>query len=383
LTREIDFSKQNAEVKKVWEDYRAGRPARVPVMFGINPRYLLLDPKLNPAGITFEQYSADPQLMLEAQLRFHEWVRFNVPHDAPMGLPDAWDVYVDFQNYYEAGFLGAQIYFPADNVPVARPFLDDDNKRMLLDNGMFDLDASPLWRKNVEFYEHFVEKKKEGFTHKGRPIGNVSLKGLGTDGPLTLFMSTRGDHGLLDMYVDPDYFHQMMAYFTDFAIGMVRKARRIAGQAEKQDALGLADDSIELLSAADYGRFILPYHRRLKEELGGSGPYSIHICGDVQRHFPALVRELGITSIDTGFPIRWETLRDEVGDSVEISGGPHVEILRRGTPAEIRTEVRRILASGIMRGGRFILREGNNLAPLTPLANLRAMYEAAGEFGRY
>ena len=36
-----------------------------------------------------------------------------------------------------------------------------------------------------------------------------------------------------------------------------------------------------------------------------------------------------------------------------------------------------------MRGGRFILREANNLAPLTPTADLGAMYEAAGEFGRY
>jgi uroporphyrinogen-III decarboxylase len=36
-----------------------------------------------------------------------------------------------------------------------------------------------------------------------------------------------------------------------------------------------------------------------------------------------------------------------------------------------------------MEGGKFILREGNNLAPFTPLENLWAMYETAKEYGRY
>src|SRR5581483_2935932 len=37
-------------------------------------------------------------------------------------------------------------------------------------------------------------------------------------------------------------------------------------------------------------------------------------------------------------------------------------------------ETRRILQSGVLEGGLFILREGNNLAPGTPLENIEAMY---------
>ena len=44
---------------------------------------------------------------------------------------------------------------------------------------------------------------------------------------------------------------------------------------------------------------------------------------------------------------------------------------------------RDILTSGIMEGGRFILRDANNLAPRTPEANLAAMYRACLERGRY
>jgi uroporphyrinogen-III decarboxylase len=48
----------------------------------------------------------------------------------------------------------------------------------------------------------------------------------------------------------------------------------------------------------------------------------------------------------------------------------------------VRTEVQRILGSGIRYGGRFILRQANNMPPGVPLANLQAMYDAVKEFGR-
>lgn len=36
-----------------------------------------------------------------------------------------------------------------------------------------------------------------------------------------------------------------------------------------------------------------------------------------------------------------------------------------------------------MEGGRFVLREGNNLAPCTPVENVEAMYGAGKIFGLY
>jgi hypothetical protein len=355
----------------------------VPVRFGMNPRFVILDPALNRTGVDFRRYLNDPAVMLETQLGFQEWVRENVLQDAEMGLPEKWDVYVDMQNHYEAGFLGAEIFYPEGGVPIARAFLDDDRKRMLLDRGQVDLEQSPLWRQNVEFYEYFLARKKEGYTYRGRPLGNVTLRGLGVDGQLTLLMSVRGANGLLDMYLDGEYFREMMEYFTEFEVGMIRKARRIAGQPEGIEQWAFADDSVELLSLADYEEHVLPFHKKLFAELGATGPNSMHLCGDAQRHFPTLVRELAVRAIDTGFPVRWESLRDEVGEGVEISGGIHVDILRRGTQGAVRAEARRILGSGIMRGGRFILTEANNVPPGTPLVNFAAAYEAAKEYGRY
>ena len=52
-------------------------------------------------------------------------------------------------------------------------------------------------------------------------------------------------------------------------------------------------------------------------------------------------------------------------------------------PDQIRKEVKRICESGVMDGGRFVLREANNMAPCTPIENIEAMYAAGKEYGRY
>jgi len=49
----------------------------------------------------------------------------------------------------------------------------------------------------------------------------------------------------------------------------------------------------------------------------------------------------------------------------------------------VAAETRRILSSGVMEGGKFILKEANNLAPRTPMANLQAMYDVCRTDGVY
>ena len=109
----------------------------------------------------------------------------------------------------------------------------------------------------------------------------------------------------------------------------------------------------------------------------------VHLCGDSTRHFKTIVTELGASSFDTGFPVDFAWLRRELGPTVTIQGGPHVDILLHGTPESVATETRRILRSGIMDGGKFIIKEANNLAPCTPMANLETMYAVCRAEGIY
>lgn len=385
-TRQVDFEEHNAQVREVWDAYRGRRPVRVPMVLGVNPRFTMFSPRLNPRGITFEQYMNDPQVMLERQLEHLDWVRHNLPQDAEMGPPkDGWNVYVDFQNIYEAAWLGCPLRFYRDQVPDTEPIVQDDaRKNKLFDTGIPDPFTGGLMRRNWEFYDYFRRKQAAGWTYKGLPIKDVSPCAGGTDGPLTVACNTRGTTEFMtDLVADTDYALKLLDFITTAAITRIRAYRQKLGQALKPKSFGYADDSLQLISTRMYRELVLPFHRRLIGELSEGETVSIHLCGDSTRHFRFLRDELKVQSFDTGFPVDFAWVREQVGPDVEILGGPRVAFLLAATPEEVRAEVRRILSSGILGGGRFVLREGNNLPPGVPVENVRAMYEAAKEFGRY
>lgn len=74
----------------------------------------------------------------------------------------------------------------------------------------------------------------------------------------------------------------------------------------------------------------------------------------------------------TQFFVFNQHLNRELSPEVTIHGGPNIMLLRDGSPEEVSTETRRIL-----EGGKFVLREANNLAPCTPFENLNAMVQTA------
>ena len=380
----MDFEKHNAEVREVWKTYYEGRPVRVPMTLGISARYLMFNDDANPRRVTFTDLSNDPDIMLQCKLEHQWWIRHHMVYDAEMGMPaKGWAVGVDFQNYYEAVWFGCPVEYRSDEVPDARPFLTDDRKRMLFDSGLPGA-FSGLMAKNKEFYEHMKRRQAEGITFKGLPIASVSPCGLGTDGPFTVACCLRGATEMcLDLYEDPRYAEELLDFITDATIARIKEWRKYLGQPEMTDSWGFADDSVQLLSCDLYRQFVLPRHKRLVVAFARKGPNSVHLCGDAYRHFKMLRDELNITTFDTGFPIDLAKATRELGPEVRLQGGIHVTVLRDASPAGVREECRRILLSGVKENKRFIFRDANNLAPHTPLENLRAMYEAVKEFGRY
>jgi len=378
-----NYASHNAEVKECWQAYWDRKPYRVPISWGINPRLWLLDPALNTRGITFREYFSDVETMMRVQVWHQDYVRHSVVQDAEMGLPEAWNVYPDFQNCYEALWFGCELHFFEDNVPDTVPMLAGDKKNLLFDRGIPD-PLGGVMATNIERREYLRQRRAEGFEHRGRPLAEPGLSMGGSDGIFTAACNLRGTtQACLDLYEDPDYARSLLDFITEATIVRLRAWRKLTGTELRTKGMGLADDAIALLSTEMYREFVLPCHRRMLSELTEGGPNSMHLCGDATRHFPLLRDELNIQSFDTGFPVDFAWLREALGPDVEIHGGPHVDLLQRGTPEEVAAETRRILESGVMRGGRFHLREGNNLAPRTPLANIEACYRAGREWGRY
>ena len=162
----------------------------------------------------------------------------------------------------------------------------------------------------------------------------------------------------------------------------MRAWRDQAGVPVPQENFGTADDGIEALSPEQYDEFVFRLHRRLYDEFGAPGSRGIHLCGNAQRHFTMIRDGLGVNSFDTGFPVDFKKLREDLGPDVLVSGGPRISFFLEDTSGPILAETERILQSGILQGGRFILQEANNLPPCARLHVCQDFYDTGKRLGR-
>ena len=371
------------EKREIWDSYDAGRPTRVPVFFGTNDRVAVLDDRLDTGDFTYESVFSDPRAMLTAAL-LHTYVRarrYSRFSDDPSELPDEWHAEIGFQNTGEAWGAGCPVRFHAGQVPDTVPIFGGERKHAIFDVDIdHPLDHDP-YKRALEFFSFLAEYVKDK-TFLDRPIVINPPANAGTDGPLTVAMNIRGPEILMDMVEDTEYAHRVFDFLVDAALKRRQAFRDHFGL--ETTGVAMADDSIAMISVEQYREMILPHHRRWYDAIEAPfGERSIHLCGDATRHFPTLKNELGVTLFDTGFPVDFGALRRALGPECEIFGGVEVHLLLSGAPGQIYSRARDILASGIMEGGRFKLREANNLPPNVPWSNLAAMYKAALDFGRY
>jgi uroporphyrinogen decarboxylase len=134
-----------------------------------------------------------------------------------------------------------------------------------------------------------------------------------------------------------------------------------------------------------YRRYIKPHHKRMVETVKRHGkPLAYHSCGSVY----AVIGDLIDNGVDALNPIQVSAagmdtarLKREFGRDLTFWGGIDTQrVLSRGTPAEVRDEVRRRIAD-LAEGGGYVLCGVHNLQPEVPPENVVAMYEAAAEFG--
>jgi hypothetical protein len=391
-----EFINHNEESRAVWDAYLAGYPIRVPVILGTSPRYYLYDEAINPQGkITFQDYSEDACVMMDIQLRAADKRANTVALccDDQAGPPEFYKVGVDLLRYFDAAFFGAKIEYREGQIPDTVPLLCGDRKNWLFDRGLPDPLSGGIFEFAHQLHDTMARRIQAGFTFHGKPV-KLTPFGTGHDGPLTVAISLRGQELYLDFYEDPDYVRQLLDFIVEGTVARIKAHLRFFGMPEcshawgspdmgRDDRIEFADDAVQMISTDMLREFMLPAYKKLKRQLTPADQIGIHLCGNASRHFKLLRDEIGTYSFDTGFPIDFAWIRQELGPQVQILGGPGVPLLLRGTPDEVFAETCRILKSGIMKGGRFILRDANALAPGTPMGNLAALYRAAREFGVY
>jgi uroporphyrinogen decarboxylase len=157
------------------------------------------------------------------------------------------------------------------------------------------------------------------------------------------------------------------------------------------EADDLASQNRLLVSPELYRKLIKPRHARLfafiKQQAKTPVKIFYHSCGAVSELLPDLI-ESGIDILNpvqvSAAKMDTRELKRRYGGKLTFYGGgiDTQRILPRGTPAEVRDEVRRRI-DDLAPGGGFIFNTVHNIQADVPPENIVAMRETLAEFGVY
>jgi len=157
-------------------------------------------------------------------------------------------------------------------------------------------------------------------------------------------------------------------------------------QREWVGAYWLGDDmayTTGLMVSPDFLRtYVFPYYQRIGQLARQyRKPFLLHSDGKLTQVFEDIL-QCGVTAIHPNEPtsVNLVDLKRQYGERLSFLGGMDVDLLGRGTVAEIKLAVRRLIET-VAPGGGFALGSGNSVPKYVPVENYRAMLDAVKEFG--
>jgi len=112
-----------------------------------------------------------------------------------------------------------------------------------------------------------------------------------------------------------------------------------------------------------------------------------HSCGSVYQFIPSLI-EAGVDALNpvqvSAHQMNGADLKREFGKDITFWGGgcDTQQVLARGSPAQVRDEVKRRMAD-LAAGGGFVFTQVHNIQPDVPPENIMAMFDAFTQYRDY
>ena len=237
-------------------------------------------------------------------------------------------------------------------------------------------------------FQGLAERARRAAEIEGRA---VVLGGL-CAGVLEMAAWLRGFDGYFaDFVLNPDLLGGLMDRVVE--LKTVYWERALAEAGPYADVVMEADDFAGqhrlLISPASYRRLAKPRHKRLFDFIHArtSAKIFFHSCGAVRPVIPDLI-EIGVDILNpvqlSAAGMESAELKREFGRDIVFWGGgvDTQRVLGRGTPAEVRDEVRRRIED-LAPGGGFVFAAVHNIQSDVPVENILAMREALREYGVY
>ncbi len=261
--------------------------------------------------------------------------------------------------------MGIQLEFVKDGGPMIRnPIRDRGDIERL--NLIEPEEHVPFLLKAIEIVRRELEGRIPLIGFSGAPFTLASY--LIEGGHSKDYSKTKGL-----MLGTPSLWHVLMEKLAEVTIRYLRAQVQSGAQ-----ALQLFDSWVGCLSPWDYEAHVLPYSRRVIQEVGEKAPlihFSVGTSG-----FLHLIKEAGgdVISIDwrTDLGGTWERLGYDVG----IQGNLDPSVLLASCQV-IEGHVRKILESAENRPGH-IFNLGHGVLPETPVENVIFMVETVHRFSK-
>lgn len=197
----------------------------------------------------------------------------------------------------------------------------------------------------------------------------------------------------MDLAINPDFADALLDRITEIKMQYWGKALDTVGKNVLivSEADDLATQRGLMISKEMYRRFIQPRHKRLFDHIRSKAQSKVyifyHTCGAVKDIVPDLIDE----GVDILNPVQVSAagmdtaeLKRLFGKDITFWGGgvDTQHMLPRGTPQQVRDEVRRRI-DDLAPGGGFVFNPVHNVQGDVPPENYMAMWETLQEFGTY
>jgi uroporphyrinogen decarboxylase len=198
----------------------------------------------------------------------------------------------------------------------------------------------------------------------------------------------RMDNFLIDLVDDPRNVERLLDALLEKHLQTLEKVCQAVGDVADILRFGddLGTDHGPFMSPQTYRKLFKPRHTILTEYVKSHSRMHtfLHSCGSIYRLLPDLI-EAGyeiINPVQTNTrDMQPERLKCEFGDQVTFWGGgcDTRQILNRGTPEQVKDDVRRNIET-LAPGGGFVFNTVHNILPDVPPQNIVAMFDAVDEY---
>jgi uroporphyrinogen decarboxylase len=198
----------------------------------------------------------------------------------------------------------------------------------------------------------------------------------------------RIDNFLVDLVDDQPNVERLLDALLEKHLQTLEKVCQAVGDVVDILRFGddLGTDQGPFMSPQIYRKLFKPRQKVLTEYVKKHSQMHtfLHSCGSIYRLLPDLV-EAGyeiINPVQTNArDMQPERLKREFGQSLTFWGGgcDTRQVLNRGTPAQVKDNVRRSIEA-LAPGGGFVFNTIHNILPDVPPENIVAMFEAVDEY---